>query len=889
MENKSFRDQIFNFCRNAGRSMEELANELGVNQATLGRKLRGKERYRLTLPELKKIIKTLILWEVITYQSQVQNLLEAAGFSKDHYSLEDWQSYSLTKLKIDQPVVNLSANLINKSSINHNLPTQFTSFTGRAQDVASICNRLLRADTRLITLTGAGGIGKTRLSLEVAFKILEDFGDGVYFIPLAVVNSSHFVPNVIATTLGIKEKTGEALLETMKKWLEIRRILLILDNFEHLPETALLVKELLNYAPNLKILITSRAVLHIYGENEYIVPPLALPDPNNLPDLPTLLKFPAIQLFIDRSQAHKSAFNLTNENSLIVAKICARLDGLPLAIELAAARIKFFPLQTIYERLDQMFKLLVGGPRDLLPRQQSLWTTIDWSYNLLSDAEQLLFYSLSIFEGNWGIVEAEEIASILALKSPVLDLIISLVDKSLAQKIENDRNETRFVLLGTIRNYAREKLKESGAETKLRQKLTLYYLKLTGLAENEFRGARQEHWFNQIEMKYSNIRAVLTWEIINGDTTTALALATSLGRFWKMRGYLSEGRQFLEQSLAAVENSLIPIKAKAFLALGDLTCSQGDFNQAKVLFEQAVSFFREMNELQGEATSLHSLGELARQQGNFNQATNYYAESLTLNRKSGNRLGIADSLLGQGLIKTQLAEYETARVLLQESLGLMQQLENKQGIADALLSLGNLAFYSQNLDEAKSCFEECLGLFKELGNTLVLANCLNNLAAIASWHSENEHAKKLLEEALLIKKELGDKHGVAVCLVNLGAVAVDLLDFIKARLLILESLELFCEAEDWPNVQRALELLALVAIELGEFELAIMSLAVIKPLANNSLGGDLSAEAESNLKKAQLKLGDSAFQNAWDYGQNLSLRQAIAQFSAEKLLYTGLS
>src|SRR5215203_4806389 len=432
----------------------------------------------------------------------------------------------------------------------NNLPLQPTPLVGREREVEEISERLRSEQVHLLTLTGPGGTGKTRLALQAAADLLEEFEDGVFFVALATITDPELVPSTIAGPLGVKESAEQPLLETLKSFLQQKHLLLLLDNFEQVLEAAPLVGELVAADPKLKILATSRIPLRLYGEQEYMVPPLALPDPRVLPPLEVLAQYEAVRLFVERARAVKPDFEVTNESAPAVAEICARLDGLPLAIELAAARTKLLPPQALLSRLSNRLQLLKGGARNLPARQQTLRGTISWSYNLLNEEEKTLFWRLSVFSGGSTLEAIEEICDPEG-DIDVLEGVDSLVEKSLLRQEEGVGEEPRFVMLETVHEYAREKLEESGEAEKIKRAHAEHFLAMAEEANAELRGPEAAKGLERLEVEHDNMRAALSWAIGRQKVELGLRLAGALWRFWSVRGHYGEGRRWLEGALVA--------------------------------------------------------------------------------------------------------------------------------------------------------------------------------------------------------------------------------------------------------------------------------------------------------------------------------------------------
>ena len=635
-----------------------------------------------------------------------------------------------------------------RTSHPHNLPPQLTGLVGRERDV-DVVTALLRHDGgRLLTLTGPPGVGKTRLSLGAAERLLDLFADGAFFVALAPVTDPDQVASVIAATLGLREEGGRSVVENLCGRLRARHMLLVLDNFEHVTAAAVLVVDLLTACPRLTVLVTSRAPLHVRGEQTFAVSPLALPDPTDPPPVDALTQYSAIDLFLQRARARAPDFEITVENAPAVDAICRRLDGLPLAIELAASRVALLPPQALLARLERRLSLLIAGAHDLPERQRTLRAAIAWSYDLLDADERALFARLGIFVGGCTIEAAEAVCGTAGgRQDTVLDRLASLMNKSLLRMDVAGHGEPRFGMLETIREYALERLAESGDEEESRRRHAGYYLALAEAAEPELTGPAQGMWLERLEDEGDNLRAALRWARESGEIDTGLRLAGALWRFWYMRGYQREGRGWLEDLLALTAKGpsgpARAARAKAFNAAGVLAYYQGDCVRAIALHEESLALRRELADKQAIASSLHNLASNVALCGDHERAVELYEESLALSRDLGAKLAIAATLSNLGDIAREQGAYGRATALSEESLALMRELGDTWGIALLLTNLGRLAREQRDYRRAAVLYAESLALYQRLGDKSEVIACLQDVADLVYRQGQAEQAARL--------------------------------------------------------------------------------------------------------------------------------------------------
>jgi len=639
-----------------------------------------------------------------------------------------------------------------------NLPAQPTPLLGRERELKAITGLLGRDRTRLVTLTGPGGTGKTRLALRAAEEALDEFPDGVFFVSLAAISDPNLVVATVAQTLGVREGAGRTIDESLQHHLKDKQLLLLLDNFEQVVEAAAEVSRLVAACPLLKVLATSREPLHLPGEQQYPVPPLPIPDRPSLqrPDPLLLSQYVAVALFTERAQAVNPDFQLTNENAHAVGEVCVRLDGLPLAIELAAARSKLLPPHAILGRLGQRLKLLTGTTRGVPERQQTLRNTIDWSYELLPEGERALFARLAVFVGGCSLEAAEAVCDPCGeLGVEVLDGIASLVDKSLIRQQERAEGEPRFVMLETVREYALERLEADPSAPEVRRRHSDYFGQLAEQARGGLEGPHQQAWLERLEEDHANLRAVLARLLDQRQAEHAMRVVSGIWAFWLFRGHLREGQRWSEEVLAQADPSRSVLRGDLLAILGEFYRYQGDFERSIRVKEEALPILRHTDPRLAAAV-LHDLGEIAAQaQGQYARALELHEESMALRRQLGDQGGIAHALTGLADLAVRTGDLAQAAALYQQVLQIARELQDDTFASFAMVNLAHIARLDANGGRAAAILRDGLALAGKRRDPYVLVDGLEEAAAVAAGRDEAGHAARLFGAAAAIREASG--------------------------------------------------------------------------------------------------------------------------------------
>ncbi|HEY0753460.1 MAG TPA: LuxR C-terminal-related transcriptional regulator [Ktedonobacteraceae bacterium] len=631
------------------------------------------------------------------------------------------------------------------------IPAPLTSFIGREKERAAVCQLLQKRETRLMTLSGPGGVGKTRLGIAVAQQLLSAFPDGIFLVPFTSIRDPLLVLSHIASTLAIGEYSGLSPDALLKTHLRKSTLLLLLDNFEHLLPASSELVELLQACPLLKILVTSRALLRVQGEQVFEVLPFPVPGCQSADTLEQLMHAPAIQLFVERAQALKIDFQLTAANSQAIVEICTRLDGLPLAIELAAARSNFLPPRTLLKLLQRRLPLLTAGAQDAHWRQKTLQNTLQWSYDLLTRSEQALFRGLSVFVGGSTLEAIEAICGTgNGGIGQLVDRIGSLLDKSFVFRSEEASGELRLWMLETIREYGLACLEASDEARQRFRDHAEYFLDLAEEAEVNLNGADQLTWLERLEQEHDNLRAALNWLIETGQIKLALRLEGSLARFWTMRNHMHEGHRWLEKALVDSADVEMPIRAKALFAAGSFCFYRGDNSRAASLLEESLELYRKLEDRQGMAFALNGIGHVALAQHRYAVVREMSAENLQLARELGDRWKMAEALFLSAYGYLDLEEYEQARAVSEESLTMVREFGEPRCLAHSILVVGRIAFKQRDFDAAFALYQESLERGTQVDEPWLVTACLVGLGEVVAAQGKPAWAARLwgAEEAL---------------------------------------------------------------------------------------------------------------------------------------------
>jgi predicted ATPase/class 3 adenylate cyclase len=793
----------------------------------------------------------------------------------------------------------------------HNLPVQLTRFVGRERELAELGELL--GKTRLLTLTGTGGCGKTRLALQLAAQLVDRFPDGVWLAELAGVSDPALVPRVLASAMVVREQHGRSITNTLVDQLGLQSTLLLLDNCEHLVDAcAELAERVLVSCPDVAVVATSREPLAVPGEMLWRVPSLSLPEPGAAVGVESLSASESAQLFLDRAAAAEPSFALTEDNAASVAAVCRRLEGIPLAVELAAAGLRAFSLEDVERRLDTQFRPLGAPSRMTLARQQTLRATIDWSHDLLNERERLLFRRLSVFAGGFASTAAEDVCVGEGIeRDDVLDLLGQVVLKSLVQR---DTQAGRYRLLGVIREYAFEKLREAGEEDGLRRRHLDWAIGLAERVEPELHGPDQQAWLERLHADLDNFRAAFGWSVERESAAPALRLGSALLEFWIVRADWTEGREWIENALVLASDVSPAIRMKALRAAGELADVLSDFPSATRHYEESLEIARGIDDQRGIAEALlglaneaervgkyaearplieesvtifralgdepslaRSLGGLAWLENDFRRSRTLWQETLALRRRLGNRESVGWALIQVGFCAWHEGDYPSARKAYEEALAIARDLGYKRMLARTLIQLGEVALAENDLGDARAQYEESLPIWREIGHRTGLIDALRDLGDLARLEGDGTAAAALLEESLSVSREIGARDKEALALDSLGALARTEGELEDAERLHGEALALWREVGDTAGTALSLHRAGLVAAARERFADAARLLGEAESLreqAGAALPPHERAEEERAVDAARAALGDGAFAAAREAGRGLVSAEA---------------
>jgi predicted ATPase len=786
-------------------------------------------------PGLQKLIKQIKSDDKVSYR-YFYDAEELSQLIADDLAVMLSESFEQAHFQFELP-----ESISQKSETRRvNLPQPLTTFIGREQEIETLKALLSRREVRLVTLIGAGGVGKTRLSLRVAASLAQGFEQGVYWVDLAAINDSVLVVSAIAKVLDVRERGGAPLLDSLKQYLRDKCILLVLDNFEQVLGAAPLVSELLASAPELKIIVTSRASLRLQGEHEFPVPPLQVPEALRLISVENVTQSAAARLFIERAQAARPHFQMNEENAAVVAEIVRELEGLPLAIELAAARLKYLPPKQILERLSNRLQLLTGGARDLPVRQQTMRNVIAWSYDLLDDAQRKLFYRLGVFVGGFTL-EAVEIICNPDEAMDALEGVAALLDNSLLRQLNSIVDQPRFSMLETIRAYALERLAQNGDQAQIRQRHGEYFSELASQADPNLFSEQGEYWLDRLEMDYGNFRTAWEWTQTSPEYyALGWNIVFGLTWFWYRRSFLNEGRQWYQR---AVE-------------------------QSRTLAKSAL-----------RAHLLTSAGLVAMWQSDFKRAGEYMDEGLKIQRKAGTSSDLSRALFARGVLAVNQGEDELAQSLLAEAFPIFQTSGQRWFQAITQLHLGNIALFQKKIDAAEQYMQQSLALGRSLDDRWLSASAINNFGEFARYRGDHQQAERYYQESRDLFLSIRSFPDVARADHSLAWVAYARGEFDQARTLFLNALDLHQQLGIERGAAECVQGLCAVLGALGQREEAVRLLSAARARFEALKAGIWpadNADFQRSLASIRSELDEATFTSAWDHGKSIPFDQALA-------------
>ena len=760
------------------------------------------------------------------------------------------------------------------TEIPNNLPFQLTRFIGREKEVEQIKNQL--GKNRLVTLTGSGGVGKTRLSIRVASELLNDYPNGVWLVELAPITDSTLVVQTVCAALGVSPRGNLPILNVLTDYLKAKKTLLVVDNCEHLIDAcAQLCASLLHACPHLRILASSREALGIDGENAYRVPSLSLPHPNN--GMQAIQESEAVKLFLERAHAVQPDFQLTESNAAVIVQICQRLDGIALAIELAASRVKLLKVEQIAIRLNDVFRLLTGGSRIALPRQQTLRALIDWSYNLLSDEEQAVLRHLSVFVGGWSLKAAESVCD----NPNMLDWLTHMVNKSLAVVDFEHGDEPRYYLLETIRQYAREKLVENGEAEKVRARHLDFFVRFAGEVEPRLRGPEQLTCLRKLEIEYDNIRAALEHSYLSGNISAGLQLAWSLLIFWSGSGHWRETKELLAKLLAQPQAmGRTPLRLKALSVAGLLATLLNDTSLAQAWLDESIEIALELGPESKDLYAINlGLQGYSIKDADLLRARSQCEKALAIGREINDQFSIANILDYLGNIYAAQGDYSAAQAASTESMTLFLAMNNKWMSSRPLGNLGAISFQQGNYESARSFWEAALDVYREMGDKANIGFMLSSLANVAQIQGDLERSVELYEESLSLWRIIGDEFSISPLLTGLGYVLLRQGKTERAAALFAEGLVLNKKIDNQIQILFCLAGFVTLAIARQKPKLAAQFLGMVEKFtttAQRTPAYDSHYRPDDFIETTRAILGEEAYTSAYEAGKQMNVDEAVA-------------
>ncbi|MEX2394773.1 MAG: tetratricopeptide repeat protein [Actinomycetota bacterium] len=758
-------------------------------------------------------------------------------------------------------------------------PQQLTSFVGREAELGELHDALLQ--TRLLSVIGPGGCGKTRLALELVSADSHEVSD-VYFVDLAPLRDPELVAGAIADVVGAPDDGGSRI-EAVRNAVGARDSIVVLDNCEHvLAACASTTADLLAHCANLVVVATSREPLDVAGENAWLVPSMSHPGPGDVPPISEFGSFDGLQLFIERASAVQRTFALSATNGSAIARVVARLDGIPLAIELAAAWVRVLGPQEIADRLDDRFRLLTRGAAEAPPRHQTLRATVEWSYDLLSERQRTTFARLAVFVGGFDVDAAEEVCSIDMAQSDVLDDLHDLVRASMVVS-EPAGDRSRSSMLETIRAYAQERLEVTNEIPALRDRHLEWFADLADIARPSLEGPEPEPWLDRLEKEVANVRSALEWSLGSGDAASGLRLATKLCDFWEYRSHHAEGLSWIERTLASADGVGSLLLSQSLGVAGILAYRLGDLERSKALHERVLELRREASDEHGVSNTLRNLGNIAFRSERLDEAQAMYEESIEIAQRLGDPAAVAQTLINLGALFTDRGEYERSRSVQEEALVELRAIGAPESIAIALNNLGKLALGLGELDVARSHFEEALAIFQRLGDQGKMAPLLQALGVVAWKREDMTRAAELYGRAIAIHRELDARDGLAEHLVGLGRLRCEMGSVNDGIGHFVEALVLFDQLDVPRHAATVLEYIAQNLDEDPPKAARLLGAAdVLRASRDVRLGDDDRAALDTMIEEVRAATGADAFEREWSVGRSMTVDEAIDDASASQ-------